>query len=447
MVKKLEGKGIFKFNDELEFNGEFSIGLNSQGILNCMKDKFVGFFGKPPFNLTEKLSPWSFEGKTSDGETISLNNMSIVKIHDNFNDNIIKHEFNFNQLTIGNQSAYEYFEFFIPNFITGFDHFVTVNGLNIRNRTNFSVLYNEEEILLDFFGINNLVNNWATIQENNEDINTVKIVMRKQSGMITFSEAAEIIELLLELCSIAYGSRLTWSKSTGFQNNSKAFQCIQNVPYAPLNGRRQLINVLLFRRLSQFIQQCFPNYITFDDETRTSLKKLVSGIHLASSRLVFPAPYAILGSIIEEFAHNELEEMSTHYVIRSERRENFQKFKQFIEENVIELLSDDDKEDFNTSGMKQKWSGLLQRNLRSRITSLLLSFHIEFDTDKIRDFVKKRNEAAHGTYVFEKERDYYIWSQMTNLLEQVLLKKLKYQGEYIDYSTNPAELKVISLND
>ncbi|MGH0601592.1 hypothetical protein [Bacillus mycoides] len=114
-----------------------------------------------------------------------------------------------------------------------------------------------------------------------------------------------------------------------------------------------------------------------------------------------------------------------------------------VSTHIIPKLSESDKVDFNTSGMKQKLSALIQRNLRSRINRLLEHNEIIYEKNWVSEFVKKRNSAAHGSYTFE-EVDFLIWARMTALLERVLLKEIGYKGEFIDWSESPPIQRKIS---
>lgn len=237
------------------------------------------------------------------------------------------------------------------------------------------------------------------------------------------------------------GGRVSWGTVVGFSDYGEVFRVIRSVPFAPLNPTRQLIMVNLPRYLSQFIQICFPSYINLTREHRDTFKKFIEGIQLSASRLIFPIPYIVLGSAIEEFVSAELEETSSHYVGRADRRRIYPAFKAFLKENVFPLIEQGDIGDFDESGMKQKWSGLLTRNLRSRITNLLDAFEVTYDPESVRSFVKKRNDSAHGNYVYTSA-DYLIWSQMVALFEQVIFKKLQYKGPYYDWSVSPPEWRI-----
>lgn len=264
--------------------------------------------------------------------------------------------------------------------------------------------------------------------------------MRKDNEKINYEEAKEVVELFLELSTVAYGGRVTWATCSGIANEEISLRIFRSVPFAPLSPFHQLIRVEHPFYLSKFIKDSFPMYSNLNEEERINFMKLVEGIHFSLFRLTFPAPFVILGSVIEEFSNSELEEKLTHFVNKANRRALFPKFKSFIDENVIEIIDESDRSYFEDGELKQKLSALLQKNLRARILSLLASFQVEYELEWVRQFVKKRNEATHGTYKFAAE-DYSIFSKMVALLERVVLTKLQYKGEYLDWSASPPEWK------
>ncbi|WP_431027811.1 hypothetical protein [Lysinibacillus sp. LZ02] len=449
MEKTIEGKGKFKYKDELEIEGSIRISVDSNNAWDSKKNSVICYIDEGTIDKTLNdlpFFPWIFEGESIEGELISANNMALTKRGGDINNQglNIKWEFDISELVIEGNSKCERFEFWISNFLIAFDDMTRIGTRSVRNKSSFTINHNQDTIKIDFFEVNNIVTEKDEIIKKNEDLVTLKVVLKKENSTIQFDEAREIMESIIDLFSVAYGARVNWTNALGFNNDLELFNMIRNVPHASLTPFRQLIRVLYPGYLSRFIQMCYPVYNGLGQETRHSLKKLVEGIHLSASRLIFPAPFIILGSSIEDFANNELGDTSTHYIKRAERRRIYPYFKGFIDENIVVSLSEEDIGDFDETGIKQKLSGLVQRNLRSRITNLLQTFEVEFDNDWVRQFVIKRNQAAHGDYVFTPS-DYLIWTRMATLLEQIILIKLQYSDEYLDWSTSPPEWK-INLN-
>ncbi|MEH6904732.1 hypothetical protein [Neobacillus drentensis] len=447
MSDLLEGRGKFKFGEEIEVEGDFNVNLNIDGVWNKNKNSISGSFDETSMEMTLRhdlpFFPWDFEGVTTEGKKVIGNGLALSKQGESFTQSGININwgFNINEIVIGDYQECEAFEYWIPNFIIGFDEMTKVGERFVRNKTQLSLSYNQETISVELLGVNNFPTEAQEIRKINEDIFTVKIVLRKGNGILSFDEANAVIDSLLDLCSVAYGGRVSWGTVIGSVDDNEVFRVIRNVPFAPLNPSRQLIMVNQPRFLTQFIQTCFPSYIQLTQEYRDTFKKFLAGIQLSSSTLIFPVPYIVLGSVIEDYVSAELEETSSHYVGRADRRRIFPAFKEFLEEHVFPLIEQGDIGDFDESGMKQMWKGLLTRNLRSRITNLLDAFEIPYDPESVRSFVKKRNDAAHGNYVFTSA-DYHIWSQMVALLEQLIFKKLQYQGPYYDWSVSPPEWRI-----
>lgn len=447
MNQTIEGKGKFKYNDEIEVNGNIRINIESHNAWDSKKNSVICFIEEESFEdpLNElPFFPWTFEGKSDEGKLISANNMALTKKGVDFNNRGIntKCEFDISELVLGDYVECDCFEFWITNFLISFDNMTKIGTHHLRNNSSFTINYNQDTILVDLSEENNIVTKKDEIIKENGSLITVKIVLKKENRTILFDEAKEVIDSLTDLYSIAYGARVNWTNAIGYSNDIEVFNMVRNVQHAPLNPFRKLIRISHPNYLTRFIQMCYPVYMGLGQGTRQSIMKLVEGIHLSASKLIFPVPFIILGSSIEDFAGKELGENSTHYIERAERRRIYPVFKQFIDENIIVSLSEEDSCDFDNTGIKQKLSGLVQRNLRSRITNLLEAFEVEFDNEWVRQFVIKRNQAAHGNYEFSPV-DYLIWSRMATILEQIVLKKLQYTEEYLNWSTNPPEWKVM----
>jgi hypothetical protein len=444
MKNTLQGNGTVKFNDEITYTGSFCVEVDYGGIWHKRQNVF---FLELDQSLVQQslsdlpFSPWEFEGVSDNGEKIRVSNMALTKRNENFNQQSIYVQFGFHisELFIGNiDEECEHIQFLIPNFLIGFDRISTHGGRNKRNITNLDLKYKDASYSIEMIGLNDFATNEKEIIKNYEDIVTVQMNVRRENEKIRYNDAKEVVELILELCTIAYGGRVSWTTCIAISSEESIFRILRDVPLAPLKPFHQLIRVSYPGYFSYFIRSGFPSYSELNKEERLSLMKLVEGIHFSVLRLTFPAPFVILGSVIEEFSYSELEENLTYFINKSSRRELFPKFKAFVDENIIEMIDESEKSFFEEGELKQKLSGLLQKNLRARIVSLLDFFQVEYDMEWVRQFVKKRNESAHGTYQFAVE-DYLVFTRMVALLEKVILTKIQYKGEFLDWSIIPPE--------
>ncbi|MFE4047132.1 hypothetical protein [Priestia sp. YIM B13490] len=446
MEHTLKGNGSVKFDKGLELTGDFFI----EGILGEIWNKRQNLLSLnvKDNSVNQHLNdfpffPWVFEGTSRKGIVIKANGMALTKHGYSTNEQgqlTNKFSFSILEIIVGDASGFDYVEFLIPNFLIGFDILVKQGDKQIRNMTSFTLEYNEIAYSLELIGVNNPIAKKNEIISNNKDLVTVQLKVKRANGRIDYEEAKEVVELVLELCTVAYGGRVSWGTCFGILDENKSFQIFRDVPFAPLKPSRQLMPVNLYHVLSGLIINCFPLYSKLDNEQRLNFMKLIEGIHLSTLQLVFPAPFVNLGSIIEEFTNLELEEKITHFVGKTDRRALLPKFKAFIEEDVMGLLDESDKIYFEEGELKQKLSGLLGRTLRSRIISLMDSFELEYEEDLVGQFVKKRNAAAHGTYKYTTG-DYQIFSTMAALLERIALMKIQYKGQFLDWSTSPPEHK------
>lgn len=446
MSEEINGNGKFEIGDTNSLEGRFNIELDVQNPWDKSKNIIIGEFdGILPTEIIDNddlFYPWSFTGTTSEGKEVTGANLALTGTRMRSMEGEYNCKFEVSQLTIGELQECEHFEFWIPNFIIGFDHFSELpSGRMVRDKTYLNLEFRHENFSVELTDASGSEHNSQETLNRNDDFISVKMIIKKESGLLTSDLATEVIDTLLDLYSIAYGWEVRWTNVLGYNNNREVFHSIRKLPPGKSNPFRQLINVRFPNCLTNFIQTSFPFYSAFDSDTKLSIRKLTEGIHLAGATLTFPIPFTIIGSTIEEFAKNELDDIDVNYIQRSNRRRIYQDFKTFMQEHVHELLSEEDRTDLlNDSNLHQKWTAMLQRNLRIRITRLLEKFEIDFNTEHVNRFVQKRNNAAHGSYEYSSS-DYIIWSQMVTLLEKVLLKKLRYEGEYWDFSTSPAESK------
>ncbi|MDA1657935.1 hypothetical protein [Bacillus cereus group sp. TH150LC] len=451
MSEELRGIGKFDFNTTESLEGDFLIDLDVHNPWDKSKNLIIGKFNgiiSDEIGNGDLFFPWNFKGIGVNGQEITANALALVGISERPVPREYDCRFEISQLTIGEYQECEYFEFWIPNFIIGFDQVSEHSpGRMVRDKSYLNLEFRQENFSIEFTGVNGLGSNYQEILNRKEDFISVKVIIKKENGTISYDLATELMDILLDLCSIAYGQKIAWTNIFGYNNNCEVFKSIRKLSPGVLNSIRPLIDVRFPNHLTHFIQTCFPAYSAFDAETKISLKKLTEGIHLATANLKFPIPFIIIGSAIEEFVQNELDDVDVNYIQRADRRRIYRTFKALMQEHVNDLLSEEDRiELLNDQTLHQKWSALLQRNLRIRITKLLEEFQIEFNVDHVGLFVQKRNNAAHGSYEYSSS-DYIIWSQMVALLEKVLLKKIQYEGEYIDFSTSPPRSKVLTIHE
>lgn len=444
MYKNVAGLGTFKFREQISFDNDFSLNVD---LFNSSSEKVLvttTFRGMEAIKLHRDFPfyPWTIDGKITDGRKLSAKGLSLIFKGEGFykEDAYKTLKFSVAELEIGENDEYSLVEFHIPNLINGFDKFSKKEGTAIRNNSSLELEVDGSNWLIEIVRVD-YSEDLETDDDNTSDKITVKLCIKKKIGNVSFNNSKDVVEKILDLCSIAYGARVTWAFAIGFSNHLEKYRIIRDVPFCKLNPFRQLIRVKYPGRLSNYILTSFSGYSTLTEQQRRTLNKLIDGIHFSADRLNFPAPFNSLGSSIEDFAYGILADLDSHYVGKQERRQLLLTFNDWVEQQVIpQLNNQEDISDFDEGGKKQKLSGIMQRNLRSRITNLLNHFGIQFETDLVRSFVQKRNAAAHGTYQFA-DGDYDIWSRMASLLEKCILKEVNYKGEYLDWSSSPPEWK------
>lgn len=441
--KMIVGNGLFSYKNDIQLKNDFlsnfelaDLSLKTRMLITTEFESLKRSTSDLPFH------PWSLKGTTADGETIEAKAMSLVSTSKGFNKAgpYLRLGFTFRELLVGTFEEFDFVDFFVPNLLIGYDNMS--EDASILNNTKYNFQYKDNFYLIEFTDLQDSVERYKEIIENEEDLLTIKITIIKLHSLITLEEAKDLAESVFNLCTIAYGDRVTWARLVGFKNGTRRLIIVRNIVPCNLNPFRQLIRVSYPGRLSEFISTSFPHYISLLDDQQLYLNRLIDGIHFSAERLNFPAPFMTLGSAIEDFALQILGDLDTHYVDKATRKQLYSSFEVWIDSYILPLLDEDDKEDFNESGKKQKMSSIVQRNLRSRITNLLNHFNIKFSLDWIRNFVFKRNAAAHGTYKYSNE-DYKDWTRVASLLELIVLKYLDFKGEYADWSESSPKWRIM----
>ncbi|MFL0363140.1 hypothetical protein ACH0BF_08955 [Pseudobacillus sp. 179-B 2D1 NHS] len=441
-VLSIKGHGLYECVDNSDttlLNGSFKFTFPS----HKKTEEIYGEFIRTELNTPDEIPffPWRFIGESENGEPLIASGLALSSYKENLeNFSKVNLGFSYNELQIGEPSNFTSLSFFVPDIKIEFDRMEKIGKRLIRNHSNFVLTYKESNYKIEFKNINRTLN---TMEKNILESNfPLKITLTKDNQLIDFEDAKTVLDYVLELISLAYGSRVLWRYVIGYKNDVECFRFFRNTKHSNVSSFRNLISIDRPGMFTQFITSTFPSYIQLSKDYHLSLIKLIDGLHFSSERLTFPMPIVTLSSSIEEFANEVLNERVTHYTDKSTRKNLYPLFNKWIDQNVIPLLSEIDKQDFGEGSSKQKLSALLQRNLRSRITFLFDQYNIQYDDTVVRNFVKKRNNAAHGTYKFENA-DFLLWSTMVSYLEQLILKTINYNGHYLDWSTSPPEDKRI----
>ena len=155
-------------------------------------------------------------------------------------------------------------------------------------------------------------------------------------------------------------------------------------------------------------------------------------VHSALS--VYPIPFLLLQAAIEGMADEPsiLAPGRSWYLNAPERKIVADSLVNWARTAVVPQLTTADAADFSES-LTNKTAGLLQRTFRHRFEALLDQHGVTYDPGKLATFVQRRN-ATHGAFDV-RPGDYDIWSYAASCIEQVLLRRLGYHGEFIDRST------------
>lgn len=431
---QFSGTGEVLLADGTKFNGNFEFCWDVKQR-EAHDHSILKFQLPAPLREVIVSGPWELTGLTDD--QIPLTGTKLNMFQRKHVDKTDFFLFSVDTLTLGTTMGSDHIKFYIPNFIIGYDKSTLEEGYQTRNYSCLELAKGSDKYKIELLGINGAVRNADELIEKGEGVLSCCLTISKENRKITYQEGSLIMDCITDIFSIAYGDRPSWAIAIGY-SGKEDYKVIRDISYSSIRPFRQLIRTRYPYCMSSFLCQTFPTYVSFPNEKISTIKKLIDGIQVASTQLSFPVPFTSMGYVIENFANEVLEDNKTSYLPRAQRRILYLSFLSWVNSNIIPHLETTDVNDFGEVELKQKFSAFLQRNLKTRIVNLFDNFGEAVDEELIRDFVRKRNSAAHGEYVFEPG-DYELWSKMTALCEKTLLKMLNYSGEYQDFSTNPSQ--------
>lgn len=442
------GKGIFKNTDLYQFKSDFEIDTNLKVLT---KNKKTSIMTKPDFadiNTTNLPSfHWTLEGIDALGRLVLVKEMSLLTTSFQMDKGGFNYElgFTFRELIIGSDQKFNRMDYFIPNLVIGFDESIKRMTRHTLSITKLSLELDGNKYFISFRGYEILTKDKKKLIAKGNNNITTKITIEKENDLISFVDARTVIDMILVLISLAYGDRVTWFCGKGYKGKSEVFKYFHDDDPTSLKPFRKLIRIDFPQKLSNLIKVCFPVYASLKIVERKNIDVLIEGILFSAKRLHFPIPFIILSTVIEKYAEDTLSDKNIHYINKTKRKALLPSFKKWIDENVVPLLEDTDLSDFGCEEIKQKLSAVVQRNLQTRIIKVFEYLDVDYELEDIKKFVRKRNAAAHGGYVYDIE-DYLIWTKIMAYLEIGILKKINYSGEYADWSISPPVLKILETN-
>jgi hypothetical protein len=213
--------------------------------------------------------------------------------------------------------------------------------------------------------------------------------------------------------------------------------CIQASDITPL-PIQEADSCLKHGSIGRFLKGSFRAWLARDEIERRRLKGVIN-----SYRVILAVPFAPQQIVLTAVY---LERFRQLFVGRSELLEGSKKREKVTKEMARALkeaissssrLEPAEKELLRNSldTNRGKISDLLRKSFRESILELYRRADLEVDEEKLRQFIRVRNEVIHGTYDGGAEGAWRNIQQARyglNLLEKLLLRLLRYEGEYYD---------------
>ncbi len=329
------------------------------------------------------LTHWSFAGITEDGLPVKVSGLdcraqSWPEMFTNRDECIAS--FVGSKLIVGHDQPVELLRFYFPDLVFGSaDTEKTPTGF-IRNHTVFDGFGDEYEgIKIDFRAVPGL-----TQEPKNDNriaakhLTTVATVSRENLEGIAYSQVEPLISALGQSIGLAVGLTRPWVFCEGIRDDESVFVHYRDVSYA-VGSRFSIVRTQDPFSVQNLSSCALLFYLGCDSETAERFRRLVLGLQLSSSQLVFPAPFLFLSAVLEEFIEGELDFGRRHMLEKPQREDAFKKFEAWMNSNVLQYMSDTDDAQMLRDNLKLKFNVIFQRDLNDRIRALLDSVSLPHD--------------------------------------------------------------------
>ncbi|MBC7473008.1 MAG: hypothetical protein H7263_01860 [Candidatus Sericytochromatia bacterium] len=283
-------------------------------------------------------------------------------------------------LQIGNFEKIDRLDFFIPNFLIGYDEMSF--GEEIINYTDIKLNIDNQNFLFKLVG-NSKFNNKDNF--NNLDAQTdftTTLIVTSEDGQLNYHDTLKIVDNFFDLLGLAYGTKRPWLMVKGYFKNELIGQYIRDVIYHDTSNIFSSIPITFSGELSNFIKDIFPKYYILDKNIKYEFTKLFNQLSGINAKV----------NLSEAFKNLEqtLKYCSLDHISFKENDNNVNEI------NFKNLFKDIDYSEF-----------------------------------RLNSFLKRSKDIYRSDY---KEGDYKIFLQTLSLLYKFIFRYFDYQGKYWDWS-------------
>lgn len=395
----------------------------------------------------DQFDGYSFTGTTADGRPILVTDAFHVRTTIRLSSHRASEyeQFSPNRVLIGDERPVDELRYYFPDVMIGFRDFERLGNSCIRNHTRFSVQTRDHlAIGIELRPAPDLAGKPVKSKKDARKHFTVAaIISACDSGAIPLAKADEIARSLEHAIGFAVGQMRPWVICEGLRAGSTVSRRYRDVAYntgnrfAVVRPENPWDAEAMIKRGMEFFLECKPKAIE-------QVARLTSGLQIASSHLVFPMPFILLASALESsIAGDEEGCPAAHIVDRHQRKSILPSFKEWLEREVIPLISNNDHIAYLRTNAAQKLNSVVAATLADRICAMLDSVRLPYDRNWVNEFVKKRNSAAHDDCRFSPN-DMMTYFRMLSLVHRYVLIQMSYTGRMIDWSVSPPEDAVLT---
>lgn len=390
-----------------------------------------------------KSGAWAFRGNSSDGLQVSAHGLHVTRVSIRAGElgPLYDSWFSAERLMAGTEEPVEHLQYHLPALALRFLESEESEGkppMAYTELSTFGTSYDGFTVTLrpapELNGkpVEHLAEAWG-------HLSVVAVVSRTHDVQLVIPSQVERLMASVD-CAIGFATGLNrpWAVCEGYSAGTKRFRLVRRTAYVT-GSSLPIVRPHNPFHLTPLLQRALTFFLKCNSSEFEDLRMFIWSVQYASAHLAFPIPFLLLGAALEEFIAAEIGGSRGSVISRDQAREIMPEFEEWIAVNVLPYISPDVSQYEFRDAIPNKFGALIQRSLANRIHALLQSACLPYDKDWVRDFVRKRDSAAHGTYEpgASLAVDATIYLRMVSLAHRYLLVRMGYVGPIIDWAEYP----------
>lgn len=434
LLSEVEGTGTLK-NEETEAQINGSLHIRCLLEPRCVpRFKFYPHSVDPielsKFSRHRKEIDPAFtivEAATVGGETIRIKGIHYLSSHVSTYEreqNFL--EFKANDVLIGEEKAVSGIKFYIPNLeFWGTEWSIFSNKIKRLDKSTVQ----SGDYLIEIRQILNyrdVISELQSAQDKVAVTSTVAITLKPEGSTLDVTDTIELMDIFNELLNLAMGRFVFWPKCEGYQGSKLVWQKLRSVRLHPFGPRLGFVDFRSDpRAIRQFIASSFDGFNKWFSKDKTIGRRILHSYLWGLNSPLLETQIYSLSYALEVLVARFLDRDEITYYIHN-KRELLNKFKEFVAEEVIPKIVEEEKADeFRGNKLDGRIGGFFRRSFRDLITELLKKsqkdHYNNIWNEWIKDFVEARNCVVHHSDEKSPEELFWAWCKGLELIELIFL--------------------------